>query len=337
MIEILLFFIAASLLLYVLLGGSDYGAGILELLPVEKKLRDRQTELVGHAMGPVWEANHIWIILVVVILFNGFPKIFTTLTIALHVPLLALLVGIVIRGTMFAFRHYDAMPDEKSRRVYTALFAGSSLWTAFWLGVIAATLHRGTIPADVIAAAFAGASPRELYFAPWIGIYPAVCGIFVACTFAFLASTYLIGETKDADLKNLFKRRARIFNWLFLIAGVLTFSASAFETKAIAALPLGTLIAGVTGCFLACRIGIEKNNTLITRLFAGGQVTLILFAWISGHGTTAVTTTGGAVDFYAVVAPPATQLQLVSALLAGSCLIFPAFFFMMRVFKLRKE
>ena len=108
MIDVLVFFIGASLLLYVVLGGSDFGAGIIELLPAGR-LRDAQKRVINRAMGPVWEANHMWLILIVVILFMGFPTIFTTLMVALHVPMLALLVGIVVRGTAFTFRHYDAV------------------------------------------------------------------------------------------------------------------------------------------------------------------------------------------------------------------------------------
>ncbi len=118
MIELLICFIGASLLLYVLLGGSDYGAGILELLPAGR-LRQAQTKVINDAVGPVWEANHMWLILIVVILFMGFPAIFTTLMIALHGPMLALLVGIVVRGTTFTFRHYDPIQTGQSQRVYT--------------------------------------------------------------------------------------------------------------------------------------------------------------------------------------------------------------------------
>lgn len=148
MIDVLVFFIGASLWLYVLLGGSDYGAGILELLPAGGR-REAQKHVINEAMGPVWEANHIWLILVIVVLFVGFPTIFTTLMVALHIPMLALLVGIVVRGTAFTFRHYDAIQAPGSQRVYTLLFGVSSLWAALWLGIIVASLNRGLIVARV--------------------------------------------------------------------------------------------------------------------------------------------------------------------------------------------
>ena len=92
MIEILIFFVAASLLLYIVLGGADYGAGILELLPTEYK--EEQRKVINNAMGPVWEANHMWLILIVVILFMGFPLIFNLVMVSLHIPMVALLLGI---------------------------------------------------------------------------------------------------------------------------------------------------------------------------------------------------------------------------------------------------
>lgn len=222
MIEILLFFIGASLLLYVLLGGADYGAGILELLPIRKKLRDEQKEVVNDAMGPVWEANHMWLILVIVILFMGFPLVFTTMMTALHIPMVALLVGIVIRGSVFTFRHYDALSDEKSQKVYTRLFGISSLWTSVWLGIIVASLNRGEI--NPTALDFFTA-----YIRPWWGLYPLMTGFFVVFIFAFLAAIYLIGETRHIELKKLFARRAYILNILVVINGGLVFLTSYLE------------------------------------------------------------------------------------------------------------
>lgn len=338
MTHILIFFISASLLLYVVLGGSDYGAGILELLPVRsKKLRELQKRVVNAAMGPVWEANHVWLILIVVILFMAFPEIFTTVMITLHVPLLALLAGIVVRGATFSFRHYDPVHDEKSQRVYTALFSGSSLWTAMWLGIIAGSLNRGELPD---AHARAGMSAFDAYIAPWLDLYPFCVGLFVACIFAFLASVYLVGETGDAELKKLFTRRAAIFNALVVLAGGLVFLASLFETKslfaafrehplAIAPIVVATLLFGALWKFI--------RRTMLARVTAAGQVTMILLGWWLLHAPDALITTAGPVNLYEAAAPRASQLQLMLALLVGSCIIFPSLIFLLRVFKAKDK
>ncbi|WP_413570278.1 cytochrome d ubiquinol oxidase subunit II [Bdellovibrio sp. HCB117] len=330
MIEILLFFIGASLLLYVLFGGADYGAGILELLPADS-LRDSQKKVINDAMGPVWEANHMWLILVVVILFMGFPAIFTLLMTSLHIPMVALLFGIVVRGCAFTFRHYDAVQAPQSQNVYTVLFGTSSLWTAMWLGIIAGSLNRGLI--DPLSTDF-----HEAYIAPWWGIYPFCMGIFVVCIFAFLASVYLIGETENLDLKKMFIKRAFILNYLVVLSGAFVFAASAdertplfadfFESKITMAIMLAATI-----LFIALWFFIRKRQTLLTRTVAAGQITLILAGWYVLNAPNALLTVQGPISFYEAAAPLATLWQLVIALLVGSLFIFPSLFYLMKVFK----
>jgi len=330
MIDILVSFIAASLLLYVLLGGSDFGAGIIELLPAGR-LREAQKEVINRAMGPVWEANHMWLILLVVILFMGFPTIFTTLMIALHIPMLALLVGIVVRGSAFVFRHYDAVQEPKTQRIYTWLFGLSSLWSAFWLGIIAASLNRGIIdPAsrDVWAA----------WFAPWWGVYPLAVGAFVACIYAFLASIYLVGETEEPELKRRFVRLAAWCNGLVVLAGGVVFAASLGERDNLPAAflrdPLKLAIVGLaTLFFVVLWVFVAKRRTMLTRIVASGQVALILIGWYVLYAPNALITAQGPLSFYDEAAPPATLRQLVLALLIGSVFIFPSLFYLFRVFK----
>lgn len=330
MIDILVSFIAASLLLYVLLGGSDFGAGIIELLPAGR-LREAQKAVINRAMGPVWEANHMWLILLVVILFMGFPSIFTTLMIALHIPMLALLVGIVVRGSAFVFRHYDAVQEPRTQRIYTWLFGLSSLWSACWLGIIAASLNRGIIdPAsrDVWAA----------WFAPWWGVYPLAVGAFVACIYAFLASIYLVGETEEPELKRRFVRLAAWGNGLVVLAGGLVFAASLGERDNLPAAflrdPLKlAIVALATLLFVVLWFFVAKRRTLLTRIVASGQVALILIGWYVLYAPNALITAQGPLSFYDEAAPSATLRQLVLALLIGSVFIFPSLFYLFRVFK----
>lgn len=330
MIDILVSFIAASLLLYVLLGGSDFGAGIIELLPAGR-LREAQKAVINRAMGPVWEANHMWLILLVVILFMGFPGIFTTLMIALHIPMLALLVGIVVRGSAFVFRHYDAVQEPRTQRIYTWLFGLSSLWSACWLGIIAASLNRGIIdPAsrDVWAA----------WFAPWWGFYPLAVGAFVACIYAFLASIYLVGETEEPELKRRFVRLAAWGNGLVVLAGGLVFAASLGERDNLPAAflrdPLKlAIVALATLLFVVLWFFVAKRRTMLTRIVASGQVALILIGWYVLYAPNALITAQGPLSFYDEAAPPATLRQLVLALLIGSVFIFPSLFYLFRVFK----
>lgn len=330
MVDVLIFFIGASLLLYVILGGSDYGAGILEIFPAGR-FRTPQKEVINHAMGPVWEANHMWLILVVVILFMGFPTIFTALMVSLHFPMLALLAGIVVRGAAFTFRHYDAVQSPRSQRLYTVLFSLSSLWTAVWLGLIAASLNRGKI--DLESHDFWTA-----YVAPWWGLYPLSVGIFVACIFLFLACVYLTGETTEPELRRRFTRRAALANGLVVLSGGLVFAASLGERESLpvqflrSPLLLG-LIAVATLLFVALWGFINRRRVYLTRTVAAGQVSLILAGWLLLYAPNAVITAQRPLSFYSEAAPPATLRQLVIALLVGSVFIFPSLFYLLRVFK----
>lgn len=329
----LLFFIGASLMLYVILGGADYGAGILELLPAGK-FRNEQKEVVNSAMGPVWEANHMWLIILVVILFMGFPSIFTTLMTSLHLPMVALLIGIVIRGSVFTFRHYDAIQEPKTQRIYTWAFGLSSLWTSLWLGIIAGSLYRGLINPE--ARDFVSA-----YITPWWGVFPLAMGFFVVAIFSFLASIYLVGETHDRDLQSLFKRRAFVSNCLVVLTGALVFAASKWEGGDLLEefvthpFTLFCMLAATALFALLWLVIRTRSSNLWLRVVAAGQCALILSGWFMLHAPDALTTPLGEFSFYEHAAPDPTLWQLNLALLVGSLLIFPSLFFLLRVFKMK--
>ncbi len=330
MIEILLFFIAAALLLYVILGGADYGAGILELFP-SGKLKEKEREVINYAMGPVWEANHMWLVLVIVILFMGFPQIFNLVMTYLHLPVVALLVGIVVRGTAFTFRHYDAIHEPKSQNVYSWLFSLSSLWSALWIGVIAGSLGRGSINTET-------RDFVEAYVNSWWGLLPLATGVMTVFIFAFLASIYLIGETEDPALKKMFWRRGFIFNIGVVASGALVFAAAYIEKvdffmKFVTNPVTVVLMLCATGLFFVLWYFARRNQPVIVRIIGAGQVCLILFGWYIVTAPTAVLTSTGPVTFFAAAAPPATLTQLTIALLVGSALIFPSLIFLLKVFK----
>src|SRR4029434_10657947 len=101
--EIIAGVIAIALNAYVLTGGADFGGGVWDLFGAGA-LRQRQRELIADSIAPIWEANHVWLIVVVVVLFTGFPAAFSMLATVLHIPLTILLIGIVLRGSAFVFR-----------------------------------------------------------------------------------------------------------------------------------------------------------------------------------------------------------------------------------------
>src|SRR5258708_2900053 len=124
----------ASLTFYVLLGGADYGGGVWDLLAIGPRMQE-QRELISNAITPVWEANHVWLILVVVLLFAGFPTAFAAITTALNIPLTVLIVGIVMRGSSFVFRAYHT-GDYRTQRRRGLIFAIASTVTPICLWVV---------------------------------------------------------------------------------------------------------------------------------------------------------------------------------------------------------
>ena len=123
--------IVVALNLYMLMGGADYGGGVWDLLASGPRAR-RQRDLIAKAIGPVWEANHVWLILAITVMFTAFPLAFTTITTFLHLPLLLMLVGLVFRGSAFSFRSYDS---ERSHTTWGLVFSISSLLTPILRGL----------------------------------------------------------------------------------------------------------------------------------------------------------------------------------------------------------
>src|SRR5436190_19435541 len=127
MLYVIIIFLWTAILLYLLMGGADFGAGIIELFTSKRNERLTRRTMYS-AIGPIWEANHMWLIIAIVILFVGFPMIYTTMSVNLHIPLTIMLLGIIARGTAFTFRHYDAVKDDM-QNLYNPIFEYSSFIT----------------------------------------------------------------------------------------------------------------------------------------------------------------------------------------------------------------
>jgi cytochrome d ubiquinol oxidase subunit II len=133
----------APLILYALMGGADYGGGMWDLLASGSRAQ-RQRHAIVEAIAPIWEANHVWLILVIVLLFTAFPRGFSTMMIALHIPITAMLIGIVLRGSAFIFRKYDSTGDAVQRR-WSTVFGVASFFTPFFQGLTLGALTTGDI------------------------------------------------------------------------------------------------------------------------------------------------------------------------------------------------
>ena len=321
--------ILVALVLYALSGGADYGGGMWDLLASGPRAR-AQREAIEHAIGPIWEANHVWLILVVVVLFTAFPPAFAVIMTALHIPITAALVGIVLRGSAFAFRKYDTRDDAVHRR-WSTLFGAASFFTPFALGVSLGALASGEI--RVVDGQLASG-----FFAGWTRPFALACGLFAQGLFAFLAATYLTVDTEaDPDLQDDFRRRALASGLLLAPAAALTFALARdgapriFERLMSGWAPL---LLGVTSVFaVAALLALWSRRFPWARAMAIGQVTCILIGW------------GVAQHPYIVVADltltntataPSTLRWLAWALAAGAVVLFPSFAYLLRVFKSRQ-
>lgn len=326
LLEYIILFLALSLVFYVLFGGADFGAGILEII-THKKNR----ESIAHAIGPVWEANHVWLILVVVILFMGFPKIYSTVSLYLHIPIVLLLVGIIFRGTAFAYMHYDAIKD-RSNAVYNWSFKISSLLTPMFLGIIVGSVMMGEINPE--AKSFYGA-----FIAPWFNLFTLSMGLFCICLFTFLAAVFMIGETDKQDQKKDFIRAAKKTQIATVLSGGLVFAMAAiygyplFQLFFSSWISITSMILATLSLLILWRF-LNKRKVLHTRVLAGTQILLILVSWFwIQHPVVVNLKSGTDLTFHNTAAPEATLLQLVLALVIGSLLILPFLFYLMKVFK----
>lgn len=333
MLALIIVFLGLSLLLYLLLGGADFGAGILELF-TRRKNQEQSRALTYRAMGPIWEANHMWLVLMVVILFVGFPQIFKTISVHLHLPLLGLLLGIMLRGTAFVFRHYDAIKDH-TQRYYNAIFKYSSFITPMFLGIIAGAITSGKINPEAIGF-------KEAYLDPWLNGYAIAVGLFTSSICAFLAAVYLIGEAENDYDKKRFIRKAQVTNVTTVVAGGLVFGLGELQGvnlfSGLMGEPVSLVAIGLaTVSLVFLWQSLRKGKFVRSRIMAGFQVLMILVAWgwVYFPGIV-VLADGSKLDLIETAGPEGAQKALGLALIIGGAVILPALFYLFKTFGLFK-
>ena len=340
----------ASLVLYALLGGADYGGGVWDLLAFGRRARE-QRALIADAISPVWEANHVWLILVVVILFTAFPPAFAAIATALHIPITLLLIGIVLRGTAFTFRTYDVQHDTVQRR-WSLVFSIASIITPILLGTTLGAIASGTIRVEngFVASGF---------FRSWLAPFPLAVGFFALALFAFLAAVYLTVEAERRELQDAERRDLRAAERRELREVEGWGLQEDFRLRALAAggvvglLALTVFVLAKTGA-PTVRAGISRTGwalglhfftaifatgafvTLWTRRYrvarvcAAAQVTLILLGWAFAQFPHLVEPD---LTITSAAAPQITLELLLAALAAGALLLFPSYYYLFRIFK----
>lgn len=195
-----------GVLAYALFGGADFGSGFYDLTAGGTRRGAELRTLVDHSIGPVWEANHVWLIYVLVTWWTAFPETFAAAMSTLIVPMLLALLGIVLRGASFAFRKYAATLGQA--RLFGAIFAVSSVVTPFFLGAVAGGIASGRVPA----------TGRGDLWTSWLNPTSVFGGIIAVGTCAFLAGTFLCADARRSGQHRL----AEQLRWRTLAVGAVT-------------------------------------------------------------------------------------------------------------------
>jgi cytochrome d ubiquinol oxidase subunit II len=323
MAEICLGFIVLGLTAYGVLGGADFGAGFWDLTAGGDRRGGRVRGLVQWSMSPVWEANHVWLIFVLVIAWTAFPVAFGAIFTTLAVPLFLAALGIILRGTAFALRGQAATIREA--RALGATFALSSLLLPFCFGTVLGGIASGRVRArDPVADVEAWLNPTSI-----------AIGVLAVMTGAYLAAVFLAGDARRAgqpDLERAFRARA-------LGSGVVT-GAAAMVTLLIVRSDARPLFDGlVSGSGLAAVLVSAVAGLVTLGLMWSGRFEL-------ARGTAAVTVAAviagwvlanrpdllpGELTIDAAAAPDATLTALVVSIGLGFVILVPALYYLYRL------
>ena len=319
-------FMFAALIFYAVTGDADYGGGIWDLVATGPRA-DAQRSTIERAIGPIWEADHVWLILIVVILFTGFPPAFAAMMTALNIPFTLMLIGIVLRGSAFIFRKYD-VKSERVKRRWGMLFGAASFFTPFIQGVALGALSTGQIhvvDGHVVSGFFAG----------WLTPFALSCGVFALALFAFLSATYLTADpSTEPDVQNDFRLRAL---WSGAALAPIAFVVFITSRQGSPEMHHGLtqwwapFLVGTTLVFaLAALTSLWLRRFALARIAAIAEVTLILGGWSVAQYPKLITPD---VTIFNAAAPEITLRLLTYALVAGAIVLFPSLFFLFRVFK----
>lgn len=319
-----------ALIVYAVLGGADFGAGVWDLFAVGKMAR-KQHQLVNHALGPVWEANHVWLIFLIVGLFSVFPRAFAVLSIALFFPFTLILIGIVLRGAAFIYRYYALDEESLFAHTWSRVFSATSIVTPFFLGVSAAAVASGNlIDGQGI--------PRADYLPALFSPFALVIGVMAVSLCATLAAVYLAVEARDTEndeqLAASYRMKALIAGAVTAVLGALGLLLSIWDAPLIwqgmvaRAIPIviATMLIGIGTAYALLRRAYP-----IARLLIIAETAFLLGSW-------------GLSQYPYIIPPtytianaandPAVIKVLLLGVVAGMVIVLPSLYYLFSVFKL---
>jgi cytochrome bd ubiquinol oxidase subunit II len=301
-----------ALALYAVFGGADFGGGVWDLLASGPR-REAQRTVISDAIGPVWEANHVWLIFALVALFTCFPLAFADMATGLNAPLTLALIGIVLRGAAFVFRNY-ASDAPALARSWTIVFGAASIIAPFFLGVAAGAVAGGRYA--------------------WTSPFALSAGVFAVALCAQVAAVFLVREAPDPALARDFQRRAvRATLAVWVIGVVPALIARGTEPAFFAALTaqralVAVAVAMVLG--LGVMLLVARGRAALARVLVGAEVVAVLAGWFGAQAPALVP---GRWTFAQAAAAPEMLHAFLWSAAGGAVVLVPSLLLLFAVFK----
>jgi cytochrome d ubiquinol oxidase subunit II len=302
---------------YAIFGGADFGAGFWDLVAGGATRGERPREMIDHSIGPVWEANHVWLIFCFVVLWTGFSVAYASITLTLFVPLALAAFGIVLRGASFAFR--KTVFRTRDRRNFGAAFALSSVLVPFCFGAVAGAIASGRVPA--------GGKAGDPWTS-WVNPTSMVGGLLAVSVCAYLAAVYLVRDSRrlgDPEMGNYFRRRAigaAVATGVVAFVGIFVLRSDAtylFDGLKSRALPL-VIISAI--CGIGSLVLLVRDAPRGSRVLAVGAVASVVIGWGVAQWPYILPTSLKVAD---AAAPSGTLGAILAAAVGAVLIVLPGF------------
>ena len=302
---------------YAVFGGADFGAGFWDLNAGGPERGEHPRDMIEHSIGPVWEANHVWLIFIFVILWTSFPEAYASITLTLFVPLTIAALGIVLRGASVAFR--KSVVGLRYRRIFGAGFAASSVLVPYCMGAIAGGIASGRVPAGGQAG-----DPVQ----SWINPTSVLGGLLAVATVAYLAAVYLVWDARridDTKMVEYFRRRAVVaaavvgvigLVGIFVLRADAPYLFSGLASQALPLVILGTL------CGVVALVLLIRNAPRGARLLAVIAVASTILGWGVAQWPYILPET---LTFSAAAAPAGTLGAILVVVVLAAVIVVPGF------------
>ena len=302
---------------YAVFGGADFGAGIWDLLAGRADRGAPVRSLLERSIGPVWEANHVWLIFVLVYLWTAFPEPFVAIASTMLIPLSIAAFGIILRGSAFAFRKWAGSVSRQ--RLFGAAFAGSSVLTPFFLGTVAGGVASGRVPLGN-----AVGDPLT----SWLNPTSMLGGVLAVVACAYLAAVLVSRDAAvsgSGELAEYFRRRALgsgALAGLVALLGVFVLQADApgLFDRLVSLRGIPILVASGLGGIASMWL-LVKRRFVVARVTAVVATVAVLWGWGVGQYPWLLEDVAS-VDAYA--ASDAVLRALIAAFAAAALLAVPA-------------